>query len=376
MTEGTGTPATAASHAVYFDGRTGARQEAWVALGARGLQIADRDHRLLAEWPYNEIEGLPAPGKVLRLGRRGSVVLERLEIFDPAVAAEIDQRAKYVDRSGTRQRRQRLSVVGWTVAATVSLLAVAYFGVPAIADRLAPLVPLSAERKLGDAVDAQVRGLLDRKHAGAAFECGHNAREQAGAAALAKMMKRLSDAAALQLPLTAVVLRRPEANAIALPGARIYVFQGLIAKADNPDELAGVIAHEIGHVAHRDGTRSVLQAGGLSLMFGMLLGDFVGGGAVVIAAKSVLQSSYSRHVEMAADAYGARLMNKAGGNARALAVMLEKIGGATEPGMDILLDHPHTKARVAAIDKIAAPHAVRPWLTAREWAALKRICTG
>ena len=258
----------------------------------------------------------------------------------------------------------------------MSLLAVAYFGVPAIADRLAPLVPLTVERKLGDAVDVQVRGMLDRKNAGAAFECGRAAREKPGVAALGKMMRRLSEAAALRLPLSAVVLRRPEANAIALPGARIYVFQGLIAKADNADELAGVIAHEIGHVAHRDGTRSVLQAGGLSLMFGVLLGDFVGGGAVVIAARSVLQSSYSRHVEMAADDYGARLMNKAGGDARGLAVMLGKIGGATEPGMNILLDHPETKARVAAINKIADPRPARPWLNAHEWAALKRICAG
>jgi len=59
--------------------------------------------------------------------------------------------------------------------------------------------------------------------------------------------------------------------------------------------------------------------------------------------------SYSREAESAADAYGAALMNKAGGSVNALATMLGKIGGATEPGMKILLDHPETKARVAAI---------------------------
>ncbi len=362
--------------AIFFDGLTSARHEAWVALGAGGLHIAGRNGVLLAQWPYDEIEELPAPAKVLRLGRRGNPVLARLEVFDPAFAAEIDLRAKHVDRTGALQRRQRWRVVGWTVTAMLSLVAVAYFGVPAIADRLAPLVPLSVEKKLGDAVEVQVRGVLDRQQAGTVFECGHGAREKPGAAALDKMMKRLGDAAALRLPLRAVVVRRPETNAIALPGARIYVFEGLIDKADNPDELAGVIAHEIGHVARRDGTRSVLQAGGLSLMFGMLLGDFVGGGAVVIAAKSVLQSSYSRRVETAADAYGAQLMNKAGGDARGLATMLGKIGGATEPGMSILLDHPETKARVAAIEKLATAHAPRPWLTPQEWAALKRICTG
>ena len=81
------------------------------------------------------------------------------------------------------------------------------------------------------------------------------------------------------------------------------MFEGLIDKSESADELAGVIAHEIGHVAHRDGTRSLLQAAGLSFLFGMLLGDFVGGGAVVIGARAVLQSSYSREVESAADRY-------------------------------------------------------------------------
>ena len=99
------------------------------------------------------------------------------------------------------------------------------------------------------------------------------------------------------------MVRRSDFNAFALPGGHIYVFQGLIDRAQSPDELAGVLAHEIGHVAHRDGTRTVLQTAGLSFLFGMMLGDFFGGGAVVIAAKTVLRSSYSRRVEAAADTY-------------------------------------------------------------------------
>ncbi len=369
-----GSQAMTSGAGIYFDGRTSARHDAIVALAASGLQIAGRDGRLLTEWPYDEIEGLAAPDTVLRLGRRGNALLERLEILDPTFAAAVDARAARVDRAGTLQRRQRASIVGWTVVATLSLLVVAYFGVPAIAERLAPLVPATIERKLGDAVDMQVRGILDTRHVGAAFECGTADSEKPGRAALDRLVHRLEAAAALPMPLRTVVVRRNEANAIALPGGQIYVFRGLIAKADNADEVAGVIAHEIGHVAHRDGTKSVLQGGGLSLLFGMLLGDFVGGGAVVLAARTVLQSSYSREVEAAADRYGAELMNKAGGNARALAIMLGKIGGATEPGMKILLDHPDTKARVAAINKIASARPASPFLDAAGWAALKRIC--
>jgi predicted Zn-dependent protease len=259
----------------------------------------------------------------------------------------------------------------------MSLVLGAVYGVPALADRIAPLVPLSTERWLGEAVDTQARRMLDKGDASRPFECGGDAGEAEGRAALGRLIGKLEAAAGLPIPLDAKVVRRNEANAIALPGGHIYVFQGLVEKSESADELAGVIAHEIGHVAHRDGTRSILQAAGLSFLFGMLLGDFVGGSAVVIGARAVLQSSYSREVEGAADRYGVNLMSQAGGDPRALGVVLTRIAGAIHPGMEILRDHPDTKARVAVINTLAAES--RPpqlLLEPSEWAALKRICTG
>src|SRR5438477_621606 len=72
----------------------------------------------------------------------------------------------------------------------------------------------------------------------------------------------------LAMPIRITVLRKSEANAITLPGGIVYVFQGLIDKSETPDELAGVIAHEFGHVAHRDGTRHVLAHAGMAFLFG------------------------------------------------------------------------------------------------------------
>jgi len=359
---------------IYFDGVTSARRDVVVTLAPSGLQISDPDGHGRAQWSYDEIESLAAPNSVLRLGRRGSTVLERLEIRDSALAALIDARAVHVDRAGSLQRRQRMRVVGWSVAATASLLLVAWFGVPAIAARLTPLLPAGIERKLGEAVDMQIRGTLLAAKDGATLNCGMSPSETSGRAALDKIVRRLEAAAGLPHPLRIDVVRRDAANAIALPGGHVYVFSGLIAKADNADEIAGVIAHEIGHVANRDGTKALLQGAGLSVLFGMLLGDFVGGGAVVYGARSLLQSSYSRETETAADAYGADLMNRAGGNTHAMATMLDKIGGATEPGMKILLDHPETKARVAAIRKMAGNQPPSAFLDTSEWSALKQIC--
>jgi hypothetical protein len=206
---------------VYFDGITSARHDAVVLLGETSLQIASADGRLLATWAYDEIEGLSAPDNVLRIGRRGSATLECLKIIDPEFAATIDSRASHVDRTGFAQRRQRTSVIGWSIAATFSLVLVAYFGVPAIAARLAPLLPAVIERKLGDAVDMQLRGILDTKNTGAAFECGSAAAEKPGRAALDKLVRRLEAAAALASPMRSVVVRRPETNAMALPGGQV-----------------------------------------------------------------------------------------------------------------------------------------------------------
>jgi Zn-dependent protease with chaperone function len=366
---------TTSAHGAFFDGATSARRDVTVELAPHVLRIRAGDGTALAEWSYDQLEHLSAPDGVLRLGKAGNPVLARLEVRDPQLAAAIDERSLPVDRSGRNERRMRTKVIVWSLAATVSLALVAVWGVPRIADRLAPIIPISLERKLGAAIERQVRASLDPGHADAAFECGNAAKEKQGRAAFDKLMREIETAADLPIPLNAAIVRQPEANAFALPGGYIYVFQGLIDKAETPDELAGVIAHEVGHVAHRDGVRAVLQGAGLSLLFGMLLGDFVGGGAVVFAAKTILQTSYSRDVEMAADAYGVALMSKVGGDPRALGKLLLRIEGTTHPGPKILLDHPEARERGALIEAMAKPSPTRPLLAPAEWAALKSVCS-
>jgi Zn-dependent protease with chaperone function len=362
---------------IFFDGLTSARHPVTVELASDGLVIRDALERdMLARWPYDQLDHLAAPEGVLRLGRAGAKSTARLEVRDAELAHAIDEASVPVDRAATPGHRGRNKVIAWSIAATVSLVLGAIYGVPALAGRIAPLVPLGVERWLGEAVDTQARTMLDKGGSKLPFECGAGQGEAEGRAALRRLVGKLEAAAGLPIPLDTKVIRRSEANAVALPGGHIYVFEGLIDKSERPDELAGVLAHEIGHVAHRDGTRSILQAAGLSFMFGMLLGDFVGGGAVVIGARAVLQSSYSRDVESAADQYAVDLMGRAGGDPRALGTVLTRIAGAIHPGMEILRDHPDTQARVAVINTLATSQAAQPLLEPSEWQALKRICAG
>ncbi len=372
--------------AVYFDGASSARNDVTVEAGATGLRIfaggeasqnnaQDRVHdRVLDEWAYGDLRRMSAPEGVLRLGRRGETLLARLEIRDPRLAATIEDRAEALDRGGAAERRLRRKIVALSFAAAASLSLTAIFGLPALASRIIPFVPLAVEHKLGAAVDKNIHSALDTRHLGPAFACGAAPSETAGGAALGRLVAKLEAAAALPFPLHVEVVRRAEPNAMALPGGHIYVNDGLIGQAQTPDELAGVLAHEMGHVAHRDGTRTVLQTAGLSFLFGMMLGDFVGGGAVVIAARTVLKSSYSRRVEAAADAYSVDLMEKVGGDPHALGTVLARIVGSKDHGMKLLLDHPETKDRIAAIDAVAATGVTMPLLDAADWSALKQIC--
>jgi len=368
-------PVAPSGPAVYFDGTSSARNAVMIEAGGAGLKIVAANLHALDEWSYAELRRQSAPDGVLRLGRSGETLLARLEVRDPALIAAIEDRAVTLDRGGAAERRLRRKGVALSFAAGISLFATAAFGVPVLASRLIPFIPLSVEHKLGDAVDREIRASLDAGHLGATFACGNGTGEAAGRAALTKLVGELETVAALPFPLHVEVVRRAEPNAMALPGGRIYVNDGLIAQAQTPDELAGVLAHEIGHVARRDGTRTVLQTAGLSFLFGMMLGDFVGGGAVVIAARTVLKSSYSRRVEAAADAYSVNLMQKAGGDPHALGAILARIVSDREHGIKILLDHPETKDRIAAIEAVAVAGATAPLLDADDWSALKQICS-
>jgi Zn-dependent protease with chaperone function len=367
---------TTSGRATYFDGVTSARHDVTVTLGTSALQIIAADGHMLAEWTYGELESIPSPPGLLRIGRINNPVLARLDVRDSKLAAAIDDLSVPIDRSGRTDRRGRRKVVLWSLAATVSLLLVAVYGVPEIASRLTPIVPYAAEIKLGAAVDAQVRGILDKSGSGPRFVCGTGAAEQAGRAAFDKMFAKLEQAAGQPIPLRVMVVRNEDANAVTLPGGIIYVFYGLIEKAENADEVAGVIAHELGHVAHRDGTRTVLQHGAMSLLFGLLLGDFVGGGAVIIAAKAILQTSYSRDVEASADDYAVDLMKALGADPRALGTILTRIAGSSHGSLKLLLDHPETKDRVDAINTRVGAGPTNPVLAPSEWADLKRICSG
>src|ERR1700729_3755699 len=167
---------------------------------------------------------------------------------------------------------------------------------------------------------------------------------------------RNSDA---KVPFTIKVIDSEEVNAFALPGGFFFVNSGLILKADNEAELAGVMAHEIGHVAARHGTKQATR--GEIAQLGMIPLIFMGGwtGYGLYQAASVLVPvtflKFSRAMESEADLLGLEYMYKAGYDPTAFVDFFEKIETLEKrkPGTvaKVFSTHPPTDARIQAAQK-------------------------
>ncbi len=350
------------SPVIYFDGTSSRRHTVTLGFNAE-LQI-EADQGTLAAWPYADIRRADSPSGTLRLSCVMAPTLARLEIRDAAVATELTSRCTRLDENFP-DRRGIARIVGWSIAAAVSIVGVIWFGVPLAADRLTPLVPQAFERRLGAVADGQVRTLFGGK------VCDN----AAGQAAFVKLVEALRQSAGLDMWIGVAVLATPIPNAFALPGGKVYLLNGLLAKAENPDEIAGVLAHELGHLKHRDGTRNLIYNGGTSFLIGLLFGDITGSSALIFASRSLVTASYSREAEYNADTVSIDVMHKLGRPTKAMGELLFRVTGKeADKGFSILSSHPLTEDRLARMSNENLTPTGPPLLTAEEWTSLKAIC--
>ena len=278
----------------------------------------------------------------------------RIDLIEPApadIAARLPGRVHYggmVDRWGLWP-----SVVVFTVLAAIAVVLV--LRTPPLVARL---VPASVEQRLGDVMigDFGRNGCVD----------------PAGLAALERLKQRIDP---YDPRLEVDVVKLPVVNAVTLPGGRIVVFDGLIQAARSPDEVAGVIGHEIGHVRHRDVMESLLRQLGLSVLLGGMEGH-VGG-----VTNAVLATTYSRGAEAKADDYAILLLKEAKVSPVATADFFTRLGGKAERMERMtayVASHPVSadrarRFRAAAVrDKATYTLALGP----DQWQALRSICRG
>lgn len=348
--------------ATYFDGVSSRRRPVMLTLSDR-LGIVEEGKAPLA-WDFGDIRRVDGPAGVLRLGSVTAPALARLEVRDAALAAELVLRCTRIDDNATG-RRGIAAIVGWSLAAAASIVAVVLFGLPLIADRLAPLVPEAFEKRLGDVADSQVKTIFDAK------VCDNADGQQA----FVKLVTAVREAAGLDTTVQSEVLSSLIPNALALPGGKVYLFKGLLAKAENPDEIAGVLAHELGHLKHRDSMRGLIHNGGTSFLIGLLFGDVTGSSALIFGSRTLVTSSHSREAETNADSFAIDVMHKLGRPAKPTGELLLRVTGKEGKGLSIISSHPLSEDRLARMSAQDKPASGPPLLTPREWRALKSICS-
>lgn len=339
--------------AVFYDGSSNRKHRVELQFSER-LEIVE-DGVLLDDWPFEDLRRVDGD-MALRLTSVSAAPLARLEIADEATAAQL--KALLPRLGELEEKRQTGRIVGWSLAAAASIVLMVLYGLPFAAERLTPLVPLSFEQRLGEAVDQQFLGLTG------AESCAN----ADGRAALAKMTGKLNAGATIQ----AEVLSLDLVNAVALPGGKIYLFKGMLDKAESPDEIAGILAHEMGHAHHRHGLRALIETGSTSFLLGLLLGDITGSGAVIFAAQSLLDASHSREAETAADDFAVASMAKTGRSAVPMGKFLQRLTG--DQTATILDTHPISSERLARIEQSDTGTTGPDILTKEEWRALQKIC--
>lgn len=334
----------------FFDGRSARPQpvQAWVEAGT--LRLRNAEGQVLSyplrrvRWPERQ-----------RHGQR------QTQLPDGGVLSAADARAwdDWAKASGLSESTTVRWMQSWRLVATAMLLVVLAlaagwrWGIPMAAGTVVALLPAEVEQQIG----TQAMQSFDARWLKpSALTPARQRVITADFAALLQAGGRPTPAYQLHFRAADKALGP---NALALPGGHIVLTDALAdLLADRPDALAGVLAHELGHVQQRHGLRMVVQAGLLASMAGLVVGDF---SAVLVGIPTVLgQQAYSREFEREADAYARDTLRAGARSPTAMLVFFERIEtyqqGRSGTALPIALaSHPATDERKRFFSGDAAP---------------------
>lgn len=355
--------------AVWYDGVSALRHEGEVRWEPPGRLVLTKNGLPAEEIPLADLQfGEALPDR--QVFRRSSLPDFRLRLphdLPPGLAKHLPAKVtygKWIDRFGLGRAAV---VLGVASAAMVALFMTA-------PQWLGPMIPLSWERRIGDAMVGDLGNRL----------CATPESD----AALAKLIRAIDpDGGDLRIGIANIDM----VNAVALPGGQMLLFDGIVKQAETPEELAGVLAHEIGHVRERHVMSSMLRQFGLTIL---LSGANSGVGNSAFGLASM---GYTRQAEREADATGRRLLARAdisplgaagffermaveggdlvGGTAGRQGTARDKTDDTLERMTGWLASHPSARQRAGEYRAAAKPrHVYRQVLSPQEFAALKRAC--
>ena len=240
------------------------------------------------------------------------------------------------DRNPPPKKRQILFFLGLFLG-TIALIV---WGAVLLVDLAVAQIPPEVEQQLGRAIVPVFA-------------------EQAQAGPVQEALNALLDRLERQAPAEATtdrdyqVLYVPQevVNAIAIPGDRVIIYQGLLEQMESENELMMVLGHELGHFAHRDHLRGLGRGIAVRVALAAVLGDVGTLGSIAISgAENLSSSQYSQGQETQADDFGLDLLVGHYGNAAGATDFFQRLSAEGGRGWDFLASHPNPDRRVRQIE--------------------------
>jgi len=359
----------------YFNGKTAKPYNVWLKIRDQNLYMISEDQTKQKKWALQDTHVLdePMPPQPARLIHKHNAD-ERLYIhtkdgwntLKTQLPKECFQRIS-LSLNGP-------SFIGY-VGATIALIVFLFILAPTILESSASFIPDTWQKKAGH-------------HAINSFAAGKTCDNEKSMVALNTLMNRLKQGTNRDIKYDVIVIKDSETiNAFAGPGAVFGIFSATITKADTPEQLAGVMAHEIAHTELYHPTRGFVRDSGIALLFQMMFGTDAN---IMDLARIGGALKYSRDKEREADEYGQNILLNANIDPQAMTSFFEDMilpeeiksaisddigDGTFKDALSYLSTHPETQKRIEALKQNKQkPENAAPILTQQEWSDLQNIC--
>lgn len=350
----------------YADGRAAIITEAQCDIGADAITF--RAGVASHVWAYDDlVRADDGNGRIVF--KRKPDTGERLSFEADAKDALKAAAPKLFTPQAQGVERPRAAIA--VVAAAWSLAAVFLIGIPLGARPIASVMPGPYRAQIADISWSQVEALTEY--------CDDS---DEAARILNDMAQRIMTASNVphRDEIWISIVDAPFPNAFALPDDSIIVTDDLIQLAEQPDELTGVIAHEIAHIERNHVMTNVIRQMGAGIFFDVVFGGAGAGQAIAVASVNLAGLRYSRGDEAEADSRGLDYLQAAGIDSGGLASLFDRFqeveqdeGGGHIP--TLLSSHPATPERAAAA-RARSRQGLQPSLSERDWRIVRQACGG
>ena len=310
---------------ITFESKGGDSAQEALSFSALTVSAGGLDHdHLVVKWTS-------AQGERTLYLKNPNVIRAFREAVPDHLSLPFSQAAERV-RQVRHRRRLVWGVVGGAILSTVLGL---WFGADIFVEIAVSRIPVEWEQKLGESA---YRDFLSHQDV---------VKEGPGVAAIEEMTHRLTE----QIPnnpykFQVTVVKSDVVNAFALPGGYVVVFTGLMKKAENGEEVAGVLSHELNHVLQRHGLERIVKNVGLLTVVAIVLGNQQGLiGMMKQLGVELLTLKFGREQETEADLKGLQLLQRAKIDPSGMIRFFERLSEKDEGRIEWLSTHPMSTAR-------------------------------